>query len=176
MHRYGSAAGNGFDQLILGEKILELDGEEIIAAAGSSGSRVSSAAALLVAVAVDLAEVAEVGAADARDHVMAEVLDGPMVAAHLEGEVVQGALPVHDEPVLLRANVPHRAEHLVERPVVRVGHRHQPGEEEETFSAQSDISQPFFRWSITVCKKEKEKEKEKRNEKRERNVWYGVGE
>jgi len=115
-----------------------MDGEEVIAGAGGG---VSSAAALLVAVAVDLAEVAEVGAADARDDVAGEVPDGAVAAAHLEGEVVQGALTVHDEPVLLRAEVPHGAEHLVERPVVRVGHRHQPGEQQPTDDVQCPTSQ-----------------------------------
>ena len=132
-----------------------MDGEEVIAAAagtGGAGGGVSSAAALLVAVAVDLAEVAEVGAADARDDVAGEVPDGAVAAAHLEGEVVQGALTVHDEPVLLRAEVPHGAEHLVERPVVRVGHRHQPGEQEPRDRCSVHDQPPVFqfRGSITM--------------------------
>jgi len=110
---------------VAGEEILEVDGEEVMAASASA----RAAAALLVAVAVHLAEAAEVAAADPRDDVAAEVVPGGgVVAARLHGEVVQGALPVHDEPVLLRAAVPHRPEHLVERPVVRARHWHQPGQ------------------------------------------------
>jgi len=145
MHLFKSAQV----QLVFGEEILEMDGEEVIAGAGGG---VSSAAALLVAVAVDLAEVAEVGAADARDDVAGEVPDGAVAAAHLEGEVVQGALTVHDEPVLLRAEVPHWPEHLVERPVVRVGHRHQPGEQEPRDRCSVHDQPPVFqfRGSITM--------------------------
>lgn len=104
-----------------------MDGEEVTAAASAGGT---ASAALLVAVAVHLAEAAEVAAADPRDDVAAEVVvpGAGVVAARLHGEVVQGALPVHDQPVLLRAAVPHRPEHLVERPVVRARHRHQPAE------------------------------------------------
>jgi len=146
---------------IAGEEILELDGEEV----GAAGA---ATAALLVAVAVHLTEAAEVAAADPRDDVAAEVVPGGgVVAARLHGEVVQGALPVHDEPVLLRAAVPHRPEHLVERPVVRARHRHQPnqGNKKTTRISTCHVSnngETKINKSIVLAGKRKQKKKKRR--------------
>lgn len=120
--------------------VLERDGEGDVA-----GGRVlcAATAAFVKAVAVQLAEVAEVAAADAREDMVAGVPHGCVVAARLQGALVQGALTVHDQAVLLRGEVPHRAEHLVEHPVRRVGHRHQPGWRKKRISASARSTNVF---------------------------------
>jgi hypothetical protein len=106
--------------------ILELDGERVVVVGGGVVCAAAAAAFVMAAAAVQLAEVAEVAAGDAREDVVGGVPHGGVVAARLQGPVVQGALAIHDQlAVLLRAQVSHRAEQLIEH-TVRVGHRHQP--------------------------------------------------
>jgi hypothetical protein len=159
--------------------ILEHDGERVVVSGGVVCAA-AAAAFVMAAAAVQLAEVAEVAAGDAREDVVGGVPHGGVVAARLQGPVVQGALAIHDQlAVLLRAQVSHRAEQLIEH-TVRVGHRHQPvGGGRKADECRINKCSFSFSGAFKMIRKKRDRCRLPSCKKQEKKIWAqpncGVG-